>query len=145
MKTFIQITLFIIFCVCIVQPAHSQRLLRKLQDKVQDKVEEKLEDRAEKKVDKTIDNQLDKLEESLEKNEDGSKDASGESNNDSQRQERMQNILKGIGVSGETVPFADNYNFNHLIQMQIESYDKKGKKESEGEFKIGRASCRERV
>jgi hypothetical protein len=135
MKTLIRITLPVIFSFLIVQPAHSQRLLRKLQDKVQERVEEKVEERAERKVDEAIDNQLDKIEKSLEKDDsNNAESASGRADNDSRRQERMQNIMKGIGISGEPVPVADSYSFNHLIQMHIESFDKRGKKESEGEF-----------
>ncbi len=135
MKTLFKVTLLILFSVIIIQPVHSQRLLKRLQEKVQDKVEEKVEERAEKKVDETIDNQLDKIEDSLEKDTEETSDGpvtDAERNN--RRQERMQNILKGVGISGEPVPFSDSYSFNHLIQMHIESYDKNGKKESEGEF-----------
>ncbi len=135
MKAMIKITLLVFFSILMIQPAHSQRLLRKLQNKVQERVEEKVEERAERKVDEAIDNQLDKIEESLEGNESGSAGSSTTSEEkDLQRQARMQNLLKGIGMSGEPVPVADSYSFNHLIQMHIESFDKKGKKESEGEF-----------
>jgi hypothetical protein len=135
MKTMIKITLLVFFSALLTQPAHSQRLLRKIQNKVQERVEEKVEERAEKKVDEAIDNQLDKIEESLERNESGSTgSATTREEKDLQRQARMQNLLKGIGMSGEPVPVADSYSFNHLIQMHIESYDKNGKKESEGEF-----------
>ncbi len=135
MKTLLKITLFIFFSALMVQPAQSQRLLRRLQEKVQEKVEEKVEERAEKKVDEAIDNQLDKIEESIEsqEGETGGTETSRE-DRDLKRQARMQNLLKGIGMSGEPVPVADSYSFNHLIQMHIESYDKDGKKESEGEF-----------
>jgi hypothetical protein len=135
MKTLIKITLLVFFSALMMQPAHSQRLLKKLQEKVQEKVEDKVEERAEKKVDEAIDNQLDKIEESLEK--DTKENPEGQvtdSERNSRSQARLQNILKGVGISGEPVPFADSYNFNHLIQMHIESYDKNGKKESEGEF-----------
>ena len=135
MKTIINISLVVFFTTLMIQPAHSQRLLRKLQEKVQEKVEEKVEERAERKVDEAIDNQLDKIEESLEKNESGrTGDATTRAERDNQRQARMQNLLKGIGISGEPVPVEESYNFNHLIQMHIESFDKNGKKESEGEF-----------
>ena len=135
MKTLFKLPLLILFSIVIAQPASSQRLLRKLQDKVQQKVEEKVEERAEKKVDQVIDNQLDKIEESLEPaNNEKTSGTSSPEERDKARQERMQNLLKGIGVSGEPVPIADAYNFNYLIQMQVESFDKNGKKESEGQF-----------
>lgn len=135
MKTAIKITLFIFFAALVVQPAQGQRFIRKLQEKVQEKVEEKVEERAEKKVDEAIDNQLDKIEESLESSEaESSGGATSGEDRHQQRQARMQNLLKGIGMSGEPVPVADSYTFNHLIQMHIESFDKDGNKESEGEF-----------
>lgn len=133
MKLLLKFSLLILFAAFFTQPAHSQKLLKKLQEKVQERVEKKVEDRANKKVDEVIDKQLDKIEESLEnaeRNNSGSKSSSS----DREREERIQNILKGIGVSGEPVPVADSYNFNHLIQMHVESFDNSGKKESEGEF-----------
>lgn len=135
MKTVLRISLLVLFSVILAQPAQSQRLLRRLQEKVQERVEEKVEERAEKKVDQVIDNQLDKIEESLEQNQEETSESSTSSvERDSRRQERMQNLLKGMGMSGDPVPVADNYSFDHLIQMHIVSYDKKGEKESEGEF-----------
>lgn len=137
MKLLLKISLLTLFAAFLSQPAHSQKLLKKLQEKVeekvQDRVEEKVEDRANKKVDEIIDKQLDKIEESLE-NEASSNSGSTSNSSDREREERMQNILKGIGVSGEPVPVADSYNFDHLIQMHVESFDNSGKKESEGEF-----------
>lgn len=135
MKTFIKITLFMFLFALVVQPAKGQRLLRKLQEKVHERVEEKVEERAEKKVDEAIDNQLDKIEESIESNQGESSDTeTSREDRDNQRQARMQNLLKGIGMSGEPVPIADSYSFTHLIQMHVESFDKNGRKESEGEF-----------
>ncbi|MBN1986518.1 MAG: DUF4412 domain-containing protein [Prolixibacteraceae bacterium] len=135
MKTVTKITLLFFFSVLILQPAQGQNILKRLKDKAQEKIEEKVEDRAEKKMDEKIDESLDKLEESLEDNttEEGS---SGESaaNREERMQNRMQGLLKGMGMSGEPVPVADNYDFDYKIQMHIESYDKKGKQESTGEF-----------
>ncbi len=133
MKTLLRFTLFAFFALTVAQPVNGQRLLKKLQEKVQEKVEEKVEERADRKVDEAIDKQLDKIEESLESKSDSDADNTGNSA-DRNREQRMQNILKGLGVSGEPVPVADSYVFDHLIEMHIESFDKKGKKESEGEF-----------
>ena len=135
MKRISHIILLIAVASFIAQPSSAQRLLKKLQEKVQERVEEKVEERAERKVDQVIDNQLDKIEESLETNQsERTGGTSSREERDQRRQERMQNLLKGIGVSGEPVPIADIYSFNHMIQMQIESYDKDGKKENEGQF-----------
>lgn len=133
MKLFLKISFITLLSVFIAQPAHSQRLLKKLQEKAQEKVEEKVEDRANKKVDEAIDKQLDKIEESL-NNAPGNNSGNTSSSSDREREQRMQNILKGIGISGDPVPVADSYNFGHLIQMHVESFDNSGKKESEGEF-----------
>ncbi len=133
MKSSLKFMLITALLVFINQQVHGQRLLKKLQDKVQERVEEKIEERAEKKVDQAIDNQLDKIEQSLEK-DNPETGAESSADRDARRQARMQNIMKGIGMSGEPVPVAESYSFNHRIQMHIESYDKKGKKESEGEF-----------
>jgi hypothetical protein len=133
MKTLHSPLLIAALLILFIQPAQGQRLIKKLQEKVQERVEEKVEERAERKVDQAIDNQLDKLEQSLEKDGTGGQTES-RAERDARREARMQNIMKGIGMSGEPVPVADSYSFNHLIQMHIESYDKNGKKESEGEF-----------
>jgi hypothetical protein len=42
--------------------------------------------------------------------------------------------MKGIGMSGEPVPINDAYSFDSRLQMHIESYNGKGKKESDGDF-----------
>lgn len=132
MKFLPQVTLLVLLSILFVQPTHGQRFLKKLQEKVQEKVEEKVEKRVEEKTDEAIDKQLDKIEESLESEEpESTSDGSG---SDASREQRMQNLLQGIGMTGEPVPVADSYRFDHLIQMHIESYNKKGKKESEGEF-----------
>lgn len=133
MKTLLKFTLFAFFALAVAHPVNGQRLLKKLQEKVQEKVEEKVEERADQKVDEAIDKQLDKIEESLENKSDSDADNT-ENSADRNREQRMQNILKGLGVSGEPVPVADSYVFDHLIEMHVESFDKKGKKESEGEF-----------
>jgi hypothetical protein len=135
MNTLLKYTLLVSFAVIIVQPAQGQRLMRKLQEKVQDRVEQKVEERAEKKVDEAIDRQLDIIEESFIKDEASpGRSAESRAERDNRRQERMQNILKGVGISGEPVPISENYSFIHLIQMHIESIDANGKKESEAEF-----------
>jgi hypothetical protein len=133
MKALLKFTLFAFFAMAVAQPVNGQRLLKKLQEKVQEKVEQKVEERADQKVDEAIDKQLDKIEDSLENEADSGPDNTG-SSTDSDREQRMRNILKGIGVSGEPVPVADSYVFDHLIEMHVESFNKNGKKESEGEF-----------
>lgn len=133
MKTLLKLPAMTILILAIAHPVQAQRLLKKFQDKVQERVEQKVEERAEKKVDEAIDRQLDKIEQSLEGENSGSEPA-GRAERDAMRQARMQNIMKGIGMSGEPVPVADSYNFSHLIQMHIESFNSDGTKESEGEF-----------
>jgi len=123
----------------VAQSVQGQRFLRKLQEKVEEKVqeraEEKVEERTEEKVDEAIDKQLDKIEESLENGDDEkTENADDGAARNRQREQRMQNILKGIGMSGEPVPVADSYVFNQLIDMYVESFNKHGEKESEGQF-----------
>ncbi len=128
--------------VAFAQTANGQRILRNLPSKIQEKVEKKVEERVEEKIDEkideAIDKQLDKIEESLEREKESGTDSSegspGRAERDRQREQRMQNILKGIGVSGEPVPVADEYSFKHMIEMRVESFDKNGKKQSEGDF-----------
>jgi hypothetical protein len=128
----VKITLMTILAVLILQPVYGQRLLNKLKEKVEEKVEKKVEERVDQKVDEAVDKQLDKVEESLEQNETSASDK--ESPGKASGEQRMQRMLKGMGISGDPVPIENSYNFNNLIQMHIESFDKNGKKESEGEF-----------
>ena len=129
MKTKTKISILFIFAVFFIQPVHGQRFLKNLREKVEERVEKKAEEKAEEKVDEAIDKQLDKLEEALEGNEEKSGDENPDaSDRDAKQQQRMQNILKGMGMSGEPVPVADNYTFDHLVEMHIESYDKNGQK-----------------
>lgn len=135
MKPTLKNLVFVMFVLLIVQPAQGQRLLKKLQEKVQEKVEEKVEERTERKVDEAIDKQLDQVEESLEnKNEGAAESSAAKADRDKQREQRMQNIMKGMGMSGDPVPVADSYIFDHLVEMHIETFNKKGEKESEGQF-----------
>lgn len=130
MKTICKVTLLFFFSITLLQPTQGQNILKRLKQKAQDKIEEKAEEKAEKKMDEKIDEAFDKIEDSLEKEDEGEDGASSSSN----REDRMMGILKGMGMSGEPVPIADNYDFDYKIQMHIESYDKKGKQESTGEF-----------
>lgn len=130
MKTICKVTLLFFFSITLLQPAQGQNILKRLKQKAQDKIEEKAEEKAEKKMDEKIDEAFDKIEDSLEKEDEGEDGASSSSN----REDRMMGILKGMGMSGEPVPIADNYDFDYKIQMHIESYDKKGEQESTGEF-----------
>ncbi|MCG6188378.1 DUF4412 domain-containing protein [Maribellus maritimus] len=135
MKTLCKVILLFFFSVLVFQPVHGQNILKRLKQKAQEKIEEKVEERAEEKMDEKIDESLDKIEDSMEKNDSetaGSEESSADRS--AKMQNRMQGLLKGMGMSGEPVPVADNYNFDYKIQMHIESYDKKGKQESTGEF-----------
>jgi len=127
MKGKIQIVVVLMFSFFLVQPAQGQRLLKKLQQKA----EQKLEKAAERKMDEKIDESLDNLENKVDSAFDSNSD---DVDREAQNQERMSRLLKGMGVSGEPVPFEDSYSFDQLIQMHIESFDKSGKPTSSGEF-----------
>jgi hypothetical protein len=138
MKLLINILLLAFLSIICVPQVQGQRILRKLQEKVQESAEKKVEERVDKKIDEAIDKQLDKIEESLEKESESdsgaTKSSSDRNEKDKEREQRMQNILKGIGMGGEPVPVADAYTFKQMIEMRVESYDKNGKMESEGDF-----------
>ncbi len=55
-------------------------------------------------------------------------------NNDSSEGLNLEGIMKGFGLTTNPVPTADVYEFDHLIQMHLESYDKNGNKSDENEF-----------
>lgn len=135
MKIFIKISLIVSISIAFMIPANGQKLLKSLKEKAQERIEKKVEERVEEKVDEKIDQELDKIEESLEKDKaEGKNTDSKSSSNEDKSQQRMMRMLKGMGVTGEPVPIADSYEFDHLIQMHIESYDVSGKKINEGEF-----------
>jgi hypothetical protein len=135
MKPLIKTLFLALMTMFIMQPTHAQRFLKKLQEKIEQKVEEKVDERVEEKKEEAIDKQLEKVEESMETDEtSGSTGENDSANKRGQREQRMQNILKGSGMSGEPVPLEDSYSYNYLIQMHIESFDKSGEKEEEGEF-----------
>jgi len=135
MKALMKILFLALMTIFVMQPAHAQRFLKKLQEKIEQKMEEKVDERVEEKKEEAIDKQLEKVEESLESEESsGSAEENGSANKSEHREQRMQNILKGFGMSGEPVPLEESYSFDHLIQMHVESFDKKGNKEGEGEF-----------
>ena len=134
MKNIIKTGLIVALSLFIFQPVQGQALLKKLQKKVEEKIEDRAEESVNKQVDKQIDKRIDsafdKLDESLNGNDSAS--TSGTRTDE----ERMSSILKGIGVSGEPVPFEDNYAFDNLIQMHIENYTKAGKLDDTGDINI---------
>lgn len=136
MNTLVKNALPILFSVFLFQPVNAQKLLKNIADKAKEKVEQKVEERAERKLDEKIDQGLDKVEGSLDKKDTATENGENQSANprEAKAQQRMQGMLKGMGISDEPVPVADNYSFDHLIQMHIESADKNGKKTSDGEF-----------
>ncbi|MCK9451649.1 MAG: DUF4412 domain-containing protein [Bacteroidales bacterium] len=127
MKLHLKISFIILISAFFVQPVQGQRLLRKIQEKIEEKVEEK----AEEKMDEAIDKEFDKIDESMQSD---SGDTKNSSKSDKNNEQRMQNIMRGLSMSGEPIPFEDSYTFETLVEMQVESYDKKGKIESEGQF-----------
>lgn len=141
MKLLYKIGLVTILSFFIIQPLSAQKLLKRISDKAKEKVEQKIEKRAEKKIDEKIDTELDKVEESLEKKDEENKEdetieESSKDSRETKMQNRMQGILKSAGITGELVPYEENYSFDHLIQMHIESFDNSGKNTSTGEFII---------
>jgi hypothetical protein len=129
MKTVFKFLIFTFVVSLTAHTANGQRFLKTLQNKVEQKVNERIDN----KVDETLDKKLDEIEDSLEKDAEPGSEANSRQEGRSSEQ-RVQNLLKGLGVSGEPVSVADSYSFNQLIEMHVESFDKKGKKESEGDF-----------
>ncbi|MGQ7869386.1 hypothetical protein [Sunxiuqinia sp. sy24] len=119
------ISLFLSFSL--VPTTSAQGFLKKLNKKVQDKIEKKVEDKVDDKVDEKVDESLDEIFEEAEN------DSEAQPTNDKQN-ERLQKMMKGIGMSGDPVPIHDDYTFDSKLQMHIESYKKNGEKDSEGEF-----------
>lgn len=135
MKHLLIISLSVVFSIFIVQPASGQKILRDIKNRAQQKVEDRVEQRANEKVDKEIDKQLDKVEEAIFNDEEKKSENienKGASNNNSE--ERLNNMMKRMGVGGEPVPVESAYAFDNLVQMHVESFDEKGKKISDGEF-----------
>ena len=135
MKHLLIISLSVVFSCFIVQSATGQKILRDIKNRAQQKVEDRVEQRANEKVDKEIDKQLDKVEEAIFNDEEKKSETienKGASN--SKSEERLNNMMKRMGVGGEPVPVENTYLFDNLVQMHIESFDEKGKKISDGEF-----------
>ncbi len=121
--------------VGVVQPASGQGILKRLKEKVEETVEKKTIEKTEEKVEEAVEEGLDSLEDSMKAESAGDGDPTGPPGQAGQpRQRDMQNILQGMGMSGDPVPVEESYHFDHLVQMHVETYDKNGKKEDEGEF-----------
>lgn len=131
MKNIVVISLIALLTIFVSQPVQGQRLLKKLQQKAEQKLEEAAERKAQDEVDKKIDEALDEME-----SEADSANAARDAERDAQNQVRMNRLLKGMGMSGEPVPFEDRYSYEHLIEMHFESYDKSGTELSNGIFII---------
>lgn len=131
MKTFLKLFASLFVLVFVIHPVSAQGLLKKIQQKATEKIEQRVEQKANEQVDKKIDEALDKVEESIE-SEKPEEPGATVSGNQAQQQKRMGNILKGMGISGNPVPYNDSYAFNHLIQMTVKNYSKSGKLDDEG-------------
>jgi hypothetical protein len=133
MKFFTVLNLILFFLLFTTNTVSSQSLLERAANKAKERLENKAEKKIDEKVDQKIDEGFDKIEDSLKKEEEESAKKTQETS-DERSQRRMQGILKGIGVSGEPVPYDEAYSFSTKIQMHIETIDGKGKKISDGEF-----------
>ena len=131
MKRLIIICFVISITMCTSLSADAQRILDRAINKAKEKLEQKAEEKVEQKVDEKIDQEIEKLEE---KNRKEGEQGTPRETSEERSQRRMQGILKGIGVTGEPVPFDDAYTFSTKIQMHLETFDKSGKKISDGEF-----------
>ncbi|HKJ42041.1 MAG TPA: hypothetical protein VKA27_08090 [Sunxiuqinia sp.] len=117
--------LMLFMALTIGESVYAQGFLKKIKKHVQDKIEQK----SEEKVDEAVDRKIDQVYDSI-----GNQNSQSSQTDEQRQQQRMQNLMKGMGMSGEPVPIDDNYSFNSKLQMHVESYDKTGKKESDGEF-----------
>lgn len=122
-----RLSLLLIFALIISfsESVNAQGFLNKLSKKVQDKIEKKTEEKVDQKIDEKIDAAFDSID-----NKNNNQSKTG----DQQQQERLQKLMQGMGMSGEPVPIEDSYAFDSKIQMHVESFDGKGKKESDGDF-----------
>lgn len=118
----------------LAQPMYGQRLLKSLREKAEERIERKLEEKANEKIDEKIDESFDKIEDALEKEKKAENDGKNGNTQPGQSEERGMRMLKNLGISGEPIPISDRYEFDHLVRMNVESFDKSGKKTSEGEF-----------
>lgn len=126
MSKFLPLSLILVVLIAFAEPASAQGFLNKLSKKVQDKIEKKVEKKVDDKVDEKVDEELDKVFEGQDEDEsmdDTDRDAA-----------RLQKMMKGFGMSGEPVPVEDDYTFDSKLQMHIETYNKDGKQESDGDF-----------
>lgn len=130
MKLIVRTGMLLSFCFLLSYPADAQKMLERIANKAKEKAGNVLERKTEEKVDEKIDQTFDKAEEAVsKKTEDSTSGKSAEN-----QQQRMQGVLKGLGMSGEPVPVADSYTFPVKIQMHLESWNGQGKKESDGDF-----------
>ncbi len=128
----LQIKISILACVALFtsEVAFSQSLLNRVKQKTKEKIENRLED----KVDEKIDKGLDKVENSIDTVGDADSDNTSNTEKETARQNRMNSMLKGIGMSGEPVATESSYTFTNLVQMHLEVFDNEENKTSNGEF-----------
>jgi len=130
MKSHVKILLLASIALFISETAFSQSFL----DRVKQKAKDKIENRLDEKVDNEIDKGLDKVENSIDSLGNTKSGADEEISREAAMQNRMNSMLKGMGMSGDPVPIENNYSFNKLVQMHIEMYDSEENKTSNGDF-----------
>ncbi len=121
MSKFLPSIMILFFLVAVSGTTSAQGFLNKLSKKVQDKIENKVEDKVDQKVDEKVDESLDKVFE-------GDAEDDAPRSTSEKQNERLQKMMKGIGMSGEPVPIENDYAFDSKLQMHIESYKKMEKR-----------------
>jgi hypothetical protein len=110
---------FIFSLTLIAAPVSGQSFLERMAQKAAKKAEEKAQKEAENKAEEQIEKALE----------------SGEEDEENQKQGNSLSKLMGqMGMGGEPVPIKDAYQFASSITMNLKSYDKNGKLESDGDI-----------
>lgn len=131
MKSHIRILILVGASLFISNSAFSQSLLNRIKQKTKDKLEKRLEDKVDEGIDKSLDN-LENSVDSMVSSEDSGTDP--RVSQEEKNQQRMNRMMKGLGLSGEPVPHEDSYTFDEAVEMHIESYDSNEKQTTNGNF-----------
>jgi len=124
MKT-VNACLALALAIIVSASAHAQ-----IVDRTTDRASQKANDRVDQRIDQGIDKSLDAIEGVFRKGKKKEKNAPEQSESTQSSTEQSSNETASVGVfSTSQADLKTSYDFDHQVDMQIESFDKKGKSE----------------
>lgn len=111
-------------------------LFGQIVDKTEQKAVNKTNQRIDNKIDRGIDKGLDAVEGLFKKKNTNDKQSNDNGSDQSQNSAKSSDAQSTMSMFGGKANVEDSYNFDHNILLDVDTYDKKGKKQDPMEMKM---------